>query len=88
MTPSPCLPGDTTSQAAEDETPAKAYLTTGSPASSGPATPTHTAVKGKQRDGEGQGEQGASLPEEEVEETGEKMSSALPTMWMGGQSGR
>ena len=67
------------------------YRATGSPASSGSTTPTNG--KGKQlagnasdlvRDGV------SSLPtdnELQYEEM-EKMSSVLPTMWMGGQTGR
>ncbi|XP_076468439.1 C-Jun-amino-terminal kinase-interacting protein 4-like isoform X5 [Babylonia areolata] len=77
---------------AEVEAVAKAYLTTGTPASV-PTTPT----KGRPHSATGAGgdrsQEGSSpLPEEgeqvlagEGEE--EKMSSTLPTMWMGGQSG-
>ncbi|KAL8561606.1 hypothetical protein ACOMHN_024841 [Nucella lapillus] len=76
----------------EAESGPKTYRATGSPASSGSNTPTHGSSKGRRlatdtpdlvRDGL------SPLPvdnEHQYEEM-EKMSSVLPTMWMGGQSG-
>ncbi|KAK7096832.1 hypothetical protein V1264_003887 [Littorina saxatilis] len=77
---------------ADEETGPKMYRATGSPPSSGANTPTDGSGQGKQlggdvsdtvRDGV------SSLPtENELQyEEAEKMSSVLPTMWMGGQSG-
>ncbi|KAL8585682.1 hypothetical protein ACOMHN_053180 [Nucella lapillus] len=78
--------GDLTEEgeAGEQETIARAYLTTGIPASL-PTTPTRgrpPSTSGAESSGEG-----GSSPLPAEEEQGEKMSSTLPTMWMGGQSG-
>lgn len=79
--------------AAEEETGPKMYRATGSPASSGSTTPTNSSGKGKQLassapdrvpDGVSPQPTENELQYEEVE----KMSSVLPTMWMGGQTGR
>ena len=69
------------------------YRATGSPASSGSTTPTNSSGKGKQlaSNAPDQVHDGVSPQPTENElqyEEVEKMSSVLPTMWMGGQTGR
>ncbi|KAK7485929.1 hypothetical protein BaRGS_00022795, partial [Batillaria attramentaria] len=84
--------GDRPSSLAVDETGPKMYRATGSPPSSGATTPTDGSDKVRRLTGEPTElvRDGISpLPtdnELQYEEL-EKMSSVLPTMWMGGQTG-
>ena len=77
----------------EEESGPKMYRATGSPTSSGSTTPTDGSSKLRQLAGNAPDlvRDGLSpLPaDNELQyEEAERMSSVLPTMWMGGQTGR
>lgn len=69
------------------------YRATGSPPSSGATTPTHVSGKSRRLTGEPSelvldGVSPLPTDNELQYEEVEKMSSVLPTMWLGGQTGR
>lgn len=77
--------------ASEEISQPQIFRAKGSPTSSGSTTPTHTTrlrVSGSAAELIMDGRSSPSAESDLQSEEAEKMSSILPTMWMGSQSGR
>ena len=75
----------------DDVTQSQVFKAKGSPADSNPGTPTRSqrlGLTGSAVELVSDGQTAPTLDNEIQSEEAEKLSSVLPTMWMGSQSGR